>query len=108
MLPFQMIAGGTYTVTGAAVQVELQSQDPPDFIVTKSITGWGEANDAQGIEWWWERSMAQGLARGINQTSSATPAMQSVAIAADGRDSVIFSSYNTPSHTKPVALARRK
>lgn len=78
MLPFQMIGGGTYTVTGSAVEVELQSMNPPDFIVTKAITGWGEANQAQSIEWWWERSMAQYTAKGLQQSSDATnPALTS-------------------------------
>lgn len=83
MLPYQMIAGGTYTlsVTGGVadtVTVECQSQNPPDFIITRAITGWGEANDAQAIEWWWERSMAQDSAKGILQSSDATnPALTS-------------------------------
>lgn len=78
MQPFQMIGGGTYVTTGAAVAVELQSQNPPDFIITKSITGWGEANQAQSIEWWWERSMAQYTAKGMQQSSHATdPALTS-------------------------------
>jgi hypothetical protein len=85
MLPFQMIAGGTYTVTGAAVEVECQSQNPPDFIITRALgngsdmsKGWGEASQAQSIEWWWERSMPQYTAKGIQQSSDATnPALTS-------------------------------
>lgn len=85
MQPYQMIGGGTYTVTGSAVEVELQSMDPPDFIVTKAITGWGEANQAQSIEWWWDRSMSQYTAKGIQQSSDATnPALTSKSLSTLG------------------------
>lgn len=101
MLPFQMIAGGTYVNTGAAVQVELQSQDPPDFIITKAITGWGEANQAQSIEWWWERSMSQGTAKGLQQSSDATnPALTSKALTTLG-----ISTYDTANPPTFAALA---
>lgn len=75
-----MIAGGTFQVpaAGLSVEVECQSQNPPDFIVAKAITGWGEASQAQSIEWWWERSMAQYTAKGIQQSSDGTnPALTS-------------------------------
>jgi len=84
-----MIAGGTFTLNvsgGVAetVTVECQSQNPPDFIIARAITGWGEENDAQAIEWWWERSMAQDTARGILQSSDATnPAMTSKSLASN-------------------------
>lgn len=87
MLPYQMIAGGTFTVpaAGLSVEVELQSQNPPDFIIAKAITGWGEANQAQSIEWWWERSMAQYTAKGLQQSSDATnPALTSKSLSTLG------------------------
>lgn len=85
MQPFQMIGGGTYVTTGADIAVELQSQNPPDFIITRALgngsdmsKGWGEASQAQSIEWWWERSMPQYSAKGIQQSSDATnPALTS-------------------------------
>jgi len=89
MLPYSMIAGGTFelTVTGGVaetVTVECQSQNPPDFIIARSITGWGEVNDAQAIEWFWERSMAQDTAKGVLQSSDATnPAMTSKALSSN-------------------------
>jgi hypothetical protein len=105
MLPFQMIAGGTFSLTTANIasglDLTLQSQDPPDFIMLKSITGWGEASDAQAIEWWWERSMAQGTARGILQASEGStpqvPAMTSYTITTLG-----ISTYDT---TNPPTFA---
>jgi hypothetical protein len=98
MLPFEMIAGGTYTVpTTGGVTVALQAQNPPDFIITKSITGWGLASTAQSIEWWWERSMAQYTAKGLQQGSDATnPPITSKSLATLG-----ISQYDT---TNPPAF----
>lgn len=98
MLPYQMIAGGKFTLSTANIASGLdlvcQSQKPPDYIYLKSITGWGEASDAQAIEWWWERSMAQGSAKGILQSSEGStpqlPAMTAYTIAANG-----ISTYDT-------------
>lgn len=104
MLPYQMIAGGTFTATVAtAVDVICQSQNPPDYIVARNLgssatTGWGELSDAQEIEWFWERSMAQGTAKGIRQSSDASnPAMIAGFMAADG-----ISTYDT---TNPPTFA---
>jgi len=109
MLPFQMIAGGTFTVsvsgsTASAVEVVCQSQNPPDFIVAKSITGWGEANQAQAVEWWWERSMAQGTAKGIQQSSHATaPAMNTKFLSSNGI--FTYDTTNPPTFTALAATA---
>jgi len=89
MLPYEMIAGGTFVATvSTAVEISLQSQAPPDFFIMRNITEWGLVTGppaAQTIEAWWERSMAQGTARFINQTSSATaPSMIAQALAANG------------------------
>ena len=92
MLPFQQIAGGKFTLTTANIasglELEISSQNPPDFILLKSITGWGEISDAQAIEWWWEKSMAQGTAKGILQASEGStpqlPAMTSYPLASNG------------------------
>lgn len=91
MLPFQMIAGGRFTSTvSTAADVECISQNPPDFIIARNLgssasTGWGEASDAQAIEWFWEKSMAQDTAKGINQSSDASnPAMIATFVSSDG------------------------
>lgn len=96
-----MIAGGTFTATlDTPVDISLVSQDPPDFFVARNITGWGELNDAQAIEWSWYRSMSQGTARGIVQTSDGTnPAMIARTITADG-----ISTYDTASPPSFAAL----
>ena len=108
MYPQQMIAGGTFTLTTAliasGVEVQLQSQNPPDFIVTKNITNWGAASKATAIEWWWERSMAQQSARGILQSSEGStpqlPAMTSYPISSSG-----ISTYDTANPPTFAALA---
>lgn len=108
MLPFQMIAGGRFTLSTATIasglDLECQSQNPPDFILLKSITGWGEASDAQAIEWWWEKSMAQGSAKGILQSSEGStpqlPAMTSYTISSAG-----ISTYDTANPPVFAALA---
>lgn len=107
MQPYQMIGGGTFQVSMAsatvanAVVVELQSQNPPDFIIAKAITAWGKANDANSIEWWWEKSMAQYTARGIQQASDATnPALTSKALTTLG-----ISHYDTANPPTFAALA---
>lgn len=107
MLPFQMIAGGTFTSTvSTAVDVECISQNPPDYIVLKNLgssasTGWGELNDAQAIEWFWERSMAQDTAKGIRQTSSGSdPAMIATFTSSDG-----IRTYDTTNPPTFAALA---
>lgn len=108
MLPFQMIAGGTFTLSTATIasglDLECQSQKPPDFIMLKSISGWGEVSDAQAIEWWWEKSMAQGTAKGILQASEGStpqlPAMTSYFISSSG-----ISTYDTAQPPTFAALA---
>lgn len=109
MLPYQMIGGGKFSVSvsggvAAPVEVKLVGQGQPDFIELRALTGWGEASDAQAIEWWWEKSMAQDAAKGILQSSEGStpqlPAMTSYAIAADG-----IRVYNTAQPPLYAALA---
>jgi len=105
MLPYQMIAGGKFTLSTATIASGLDltcnSQKPPDFIVLRAITGWGESGDAQAIEWFWEKSMAQGTAKGILQASEAStpqlPAMTAYTISSNG-----ISTYDT---TNPPTFA---
>lgn len=112
MLPYQMIAGGRFQLTTAllasGVDVQCISQNPPDFIIARSIgnaaatTGWGEANDAQAIEFWWERAMNQGTAKGFLQSSAAAnaPAVTTTLISANG-----ISTYDTANPPTFSALA---
>lgn len=86
MLPYEMMAGGTFVATQfTPVQISLQAQAPPDFFIMRNITGWGATSSVRTIEAWWERSMAQGTAKFVNQTSSGTaPSMNSQTLAANG------------------------
>ena len=90
MLPYSMIAGGTFTLTTAnllsGLDILCQSQKPPDYIYLKAITAWGKANDANSIEWWWEKSMGQGTAKGMLQSSAAAnaPALTSAFLTTGG------------------------
>lgn len=110
MLPYQMIAGGTFTATASTpIDIFLQSQDPPDYFVARNLgstssTGWGEVNDAQAIEWFWYRNMAQGTARGILQSSDgANPAMIARLITADGIST--YDTFNPPTFAALAATA---
>ena len=111
MLPYQMIAGGRFTlsVTGgvaSGVNVSCVSQNPPDFIIARAITGWGQASDAQPIEWWWERSMAQNSARGLFQASNgATPVSAAVtATSLSSGDAIsTFDTFNPPTYAALTA-----
>jgi len=104
MLPYQMIAGGRFQLTTAliasGINVECQSQNPPDFVIARALTGWGEKNDAQSIEWWWEKSLGNGFARGILQSAENStpqlPAMTAYCLPATGSTGVdAISCYDT-------------
>lgn len=117
MLPYQMIAGGRFTLSSdlisSGVNVECISQNPPDFVVAKSITRWGEASNAEVIEWWWERSMGNGYARGILQASEGStpqlPAMTSYRLPATGSTAVdaisVYDTTNPPTFSALTATA---
>lgn len=108
MLPYQMIAGGRFSLnasTVAGVNVRLVGMDDPDFIICRSITGWGEASDAQAIQWWWAKGMAQNSARGILQSSDATnPALTSRILPAAGSTADAISFFDTANPPTYAAL----
>jgi hypothetical protein len=105
MLPYQMIAGGTFVPAQQQVDLELISQNPPDYIEMKNLgsavsSGWGEFNAALPIEWFWQRSMAQGTAKGIRQSSDAVdPAMIATFLSSDG-----ITTYDTANPPQFAAL----
>jgi hypothetical protein len=102
MLPYQMIAGGKFSVSvsggvASAVNVECQSQKDPDLVICRAITGWGELNDAQAIMWWKDRSQANGYAKGLLQSSdAAAPAITSKALTSGGI--TVFDTANPPTY----------
>ena len=107
MLPYQFVGGGKITLTTALIASGVQVECPacvPDFVLLKSLTGWGEASDAQAIEWWWEKSLAAGAAKGILQASEGStpqvPAMSSYFVSSGG-----IRAYNTANPPTYAALA---
>ncbi len=108
MLPFQATVGGRFTLnseTVAGVNVQLVGMSDPDLIIARSITGWGEATDAQAIQWWWAKGMPQNSARGILQSSHATdPALTSRVLPAAGGTSDAISFFDTANPPTFAAL----
>lgn len=102
-LPFSFIDGGRFAVSvtgGVAAAVDVSCSGNPDFIMAKAVTGWGEASDAQAIEWWWDITMGNGFANGILQASNGAtpqlPAMSSYRLPATGSTAVdAISVYDT-------------
>lgn len=117
MLPYQMIAGGTFTLTTANIASGLYvpciSQNPPDLIVARAITAWGKASTAGVIEWSWEQSMGNGYANGILQSSEGStpqlPAMTAYRLPATGSTAVdaisVFDTANPPTYAALTATA---
>ena len=114
MMPFQFIGGGYIELTTALITSGVKVEAPngsPDFVMLKSLgkatdyaNGWGEASDAQAIEWWWEKTMPQSYAKGILQSSEGStpqlPAMTAYNLSALG-----IRSYNTANPPVYAALA---
>jgi hypothetical protein len=102
MMPFSMIGGGQFNVTvsggvASAVNVEVPGMKLPDLIVCRAITGWGELNDAQSIMWWKDRSSANGVAKGLLQSSHASaPAVTSLSLSSGGIS--VFDTANPPTY----------
>ena len=108
MTPFEMIAGGSFTLTTAliasGVNVMCQAQNPPDFVIARNLNTWGKVNTANNIQWFWEQSMGNGFANGVLQTSDATnPAMIARTLGTSAVDAI--SCYDTTNPPTFAALA---
>jgi hypothetical protein len=104
MLPYSKIQGGTLTATASTAQdIVISSMNPPDFFFMKNITGWGLSSPGavRDIEFWWERSMAQGTARGIQATNATPQVMTTLLLASDGIST--YSTANPPTFA-PLAM----
>lgn len=106
-LPLSFLDGGRFTVSvtgGVAAAVNVGCFGDPDFIIAKAITGWGEANVAQSIEWWWDRGMGNGFANGILQAAENSnpqlPAMTAYRLPRTGTTAVdaisVYDTFNPP------------
>lgn len=105
-----MIAGGKFSLSVAAsvantVNVQCISQNPPDLVIAKAITGYGRATNASAIEWWWERSMGNGAANGLLQSSAATGscAVTSYQFAVGTKGISCFDTANPPTYSGLVS-----
>ena len=112
MLPYSMIAGGKFSLSVTAsvaktVNVQCISQNPPDLVIAKAITGYGRANNASAIEWWWERSMGNGAANGLLQSSAAlgSPAVTTYQFAVNTKGISCFDTANPPTFAGLAATA---
>ena len=107
MLPFQMIAGGNFTLTSITQPVDLQlvSQNPPDYIYMRNRSAWGLVTAAtQSVDYWWKRGMAQGTAQGLTQTITSM-AISSTLSTAAGIASDGISYYDTSNPPTFAGLA---
>lgn len=93
MLPFQFIAGGSFTSDATVDAQEVQISDRPDMIVIKNRTNWGDSSEVASIRSYWFQGMDQGVAQAENQ--AATNALSTANITSNG-----IRVYNTS--TPPV------
>jgi len=107
-----MIAGGKFSLSVTAsvantVNVQCISQNPPDLVIAKAVTGYGRANNASAIEWWWERSMGNGAANGLLQSSAAlgSPAVTTYQFAVNTKGISCFDTSNPPTFASLTATA---
>lgn len=107
MLPFQADVGGRFSLnasTIAGVNVPLVGMSDPDFIELRSISGWGELNDAQDFYWWWARGMSQNTAKGLAQSSAAVGSGAVTTNALSSGDAIsFFNTANPPTYASLVA-----
>lgn len=74
MLPYQMIAGGNFTLESITqpVDLELISMDPPDMIWLRNRSAWGDLTEnTQIVEYLKRRGMAQGTVQGTTMTTGS-------------------------------------
>lgn len=120
-MPYAFLDGGTFTLnaTGGIVGVNVQCNGVPDYIICKSLpdyvvsangTGWGAKSNASALQWEWERSMGNGFAFGMLQSSEGStpqlPALSAYRLPATSNVAVdaIFS-FDTSNPPTFAALA---
>lgn len=90
MLPYQIIAGGSFTSSATAnVGHEVQVSDRPDEIWLRNRTAWGDDAAETSVESWWRFGMAQDSAQTVDQAVTSG-AMSTEAVTTGG-----FRVYNT-------------
>jgi hypothetical protein len=89
MLPYQIIAGGSFTSDASVARQEVQVSDRPDLIWVRNRTAWGDDAAETSVESWWRYGMAQDAAQTVDQ-ANASGILSSEAVTANG-----FRVYNT-------------
>ena len=89
MLPYQLIAGGSFTSDAAVARQIVQISDEPDMIIVRNRTAWGDDAAETSVESRWVRGMAQDSAQTIDQAVT-TGILSSEAVTSNG-----FRVYNT-------------
>jgi len=98
MLPYQLIAGGSFTSDASVARQVVQVSDQPDLIWVRNRTAWGDDAAETSVESWWRRGMAQDAAQTTDQ-ANASGALSSEAVTSGG-----FRVYNTSNPPTYAAL----
>lgn len=96
MLPYQLIAGGSFVASASVNRQQIQVSDKPDFIWVRNRTDWGDASASTSVESWWRQGMAQNAAQTSDQAVT-TNILSSNVVTSNG-----FRVYNT---TEPPVFA---
>lgn len=99
MLPYQLIAGGSFTSDASVARQEVQVSDRPDVIWVRNRTAWGDDAAETSVESWWRLGMAQDAAQTTDQAVTSG-ALSSEAVTSGG-----FRVYNTFEPPTYAALA---
>lgn len=67
MLPYQLIAGGSFTSDSSVARQVVQVSDRPDLIWVRNRTAWGDDAAETSVESWWRYGMAQDAAQTSDQ-----------------------------------------
>lgn len=97
MLPYQLIAGGSFT-SDATLRQQVQVSDRPDLIWVRNRTAWGDDAAETSVESWWRQGMAQDSAQTTDQAVTSG-ILSSEAVTANG-----FRVYNTSNPPTYAAL----
>lgn len=97
MLPYQLIAGGSFTSTVNSYSVQVS--DRPDLIWVRNRTAWGDDAAETSVESWWRYGMAFDAAQTTDQAVTSG-ILSSEAVTSGG-----FRVYNTAQPPTFTALA---
>jgi len=82
MLPYQVIAGGSFT-SDSNLRFDVELSDQPDLFWLRNRTAWGDDAAETSVESWWRQGMANGAAQTVDQ-ANATGIMSTEAVTTGG------------------------